>query len=207
MEIATMGKVIVSAKVENMKDLWAAEEGTLSKDQVRTLDLDDALVDTGATILCLPKRYIQQLGLTQVRERTARSVAGVIKLRIFSVVRLTIQDRDIATEVCEIPDDCPPLIGQIPLEGLDFVVDLQGQQLIGNPEHGGEAMIDLFMCEMRGESNAGPRVVSTHGRPSPNPSLRGRGIHDDDDAAAFNLSAHHTFPSFQRGTGEGAKWA
>jgi hypothetical protein len=36
------------------------------------------------------------------------------------------------------------LIGQIPLEMLDFVVDPTGQKLIGNPDHFGEQMIDLF---------------------------------------------------------------
>ena len=144
MEIATMGKVIVKAKIENMEDLFDARKGRLHPDEVRAIEVDNALVDTGATTLSLPKRYIQQLGLTPVRERTARTVAGTVKLRIFSVVRLTIQGRDVATEVCEVPDDCPPLIGQIPLEGLDFVVDMPGQRLIGNPEHGGEAMIELY---------------------------------------------------------------
>jgi hypothetical protein len=38
----------------------------------------------------------------------------------------------------------PPLIGQIPLEMLDFVVDPRGQQLIGNPEHGGEHVIEMY---------------------------------------------------------------
>ena len=42
------------------------------------------------------------------------------------------------------PDDCPPLIGQIPLGALDFVVDLQGRKLVANPEHGGQQMIDLL---------------------------------------------------------------
>jgi hypothetical protein len=36
------------------------------------------------------------------------------------------------------------LIGFIPLELLDFVVDTKKQQLIGNPDHGGEFMIDLY---------------------------------------------------------------
>jgi hypothetical protein len=45
---------------------------------------------------------------------------------------------------CPLLDDCPPLIGQIPLEALDFVVDPNGQKLIGNPEHGGQQMVDLF---------------------------------------------------------------
>lgn len=29
-------------------------------------------------------------------------------------------------------------------ELLDFVVDPQGQRLIGNPEHGGQHMFDMF---------------------------------------------------------------
>jgi hypothetical protein len=48
------------------------------------------------------------------------------------------------TDVSEIPNSCPALIGQIPLELLDFVVDPKGQRLIGNPDHGGEEMIDLL---------------------------------------------------------------
>jgi predicted aspartyl protease len=144
MEIATMGKVIVSARAENLRDVYAVEEGRLSLDEIRSVEIDDALVDTGATLLSLPTRYIKQLGLTQIRERTERTVGGIIRLRIYSNVRLTIQGRDVTTEVCEVPDNCPPLIGQIPLEGLDFVVDLAGQRLIGNPEHGGEQMIELY---------------------------------------------------------------
>lgn len=144
MEIATMGKVLVSAKIENLFDLYEVQQGRLAPDQVRTVEVDGALVDTGATLLSLPKRYIEQLGLTQVRERTARTVGGIIRLRIYSNVRLTIQGRDVTTEVCEVPDGCPALIGQIPLEGLDFVVDLTGQRLIGNPDHGGEQMIELY---------------------------------------------------------------
>jgi hypothetical protein len=36
------------------------------------------------------------------------------------------------------------LIGQISLEGLDFVVDPVGQRLLGNPDHGGEQMVDAL---------------------------------------------------------------
>jgi hypothetical protein len=38
----------------------------------------------------------------------------------------------------------PPLIGQIPLEFLDFVVDPTGGRLIGNPAHGGEHMFEMY---------------------------------------------------------------
>jgi hypothetical protein len=36
------------------------------------------------------------------------------------------------------------LIGQIPLETLDFVVDPVGQKLIGNPAHGGEHIYEWY---------------------------------------------------------------
>jgi hypothetical protein len=47
-------------------------------------------------------------------------------------------------EVMEVPDDVPPLIGQVPLEMLDLVVDLQGRRLMGNPAHGGVETLELY---------------------------------------------------------------
>jgi len=63
---------------------------------------------------------------------------------MYGTVRLTVEGRFWTGDVAEVPDDCPILIGQMPLEGLDFVVDPQGQRLIGNPAHGGEHMIELY---------------------------------------------------------------
>jgi len=144
MEISTMGKVQIAAKIENLEDLLRVEDGTLAADQVRTVEVADALVDTGAVMLSLPKRMVAQLGLRPYRTRRVRTVGGIVETRICGVVRLTVQGRDFTTDVAEIPDDCPVLVGQILLEGLDFVVDPIGQRLIGNPEHGGEHMLDLF---------------------------------------------------------------
>jgi predicted aspartyl protease len=144
MEIMTMGKVTVSARIENLQDAYEAERGVLPAANVRSVEVADALVDTGATMLSIPRRLIAELGLTRRRTRTARTPAGVLSFGIYGAVRLTIQGRDSIVEVAEIPDECPVLIGQIPLEGLDFVVDPAGQRLIGNPEHGGEQMIDMF---------------------------------------------------------------
>jgi hypothetical protein len=42
------------------------------------------------------------------------------------------------------PNELPVLIGQIPLEHLDFVVDLRNRTLIGNPAHGGEHVYELY---------------------------------------------------------------
>jgi predicted aspartyl protease len=144
MEILTMGKVVVAAKIENQEDITLVERGISSPDQVRSVEVSDALVDTGATMISLPKRLIAQLGLRKIRSRTAKTTAGIVTFNIYSQIKLTVQGRECLSQVAEIPDECPVLIGQIPLELLDFVVDPVGQRLIGNPDHGGEHMIEMF---------------------------------------------------------------
>ena len=139
-----MGKVRVAARIENLEDLFQVAAGTLPADRVRSVDVPDALVDAGAVMLSLPKRMVAQLGLKPYRTRRVRTVGGIVETVVYAAARLTVQGRDLSTDVAEIPDDCPVLIGQIPLEGLDFVVDPMGQRLIGNPDHGGEHMIDIF---------------------------------------------------------------
>ena len=79
-----------------------------------------------------------------MRGRKAITSAGPVTVQVYGTVRLTIQERDCLTDVSEVPDECPVLIGQIPLELLDFVVDMTGRRLIGNPAHGGEHMIEMY---------------------------------------------------------------
>jgi predicted aspartyl protease len=144
MENTTMGRVLNEATIENLQDLWAAERGLAPADQVRRITVSDALVDTGATSLALPTRLIQQLGLSPSSQKRATSTAGTVQVAIYSAVRLTIQGRFMSTDVMEVPDGAPALIGQIPLEMLDLVVDAQRGRLIGNPVHGDEHMLELY---------------------------------------------------------------
>jgi predicted aspartyl protease len=140
-----MGKVVVAAKLENIGDILKAAAGEIPPDQVRHVEVTDALVDTGATMLLVPKSIIQTLGLIEFRQRPSRGLGGPLEMHIFTAVRLTVQGRDCTVDVGEIPDEFPMLIGQVPLELLDWVVDTRGQKLVGNPEHGGQQMIDVFV--------------------------------------------------------------
>ncbi len=94
--------------------------------------------------LSMPKKHIMQLGLVPFRSRVARTSAGLTTFQVHGGVRLTIQGRECNADVVELPDDCPVLIGQVPFELLDFVVDPKGQRLIGNPAHGGEQMLEMY---------------------------------------------------------------
>ncbi len=139
-----MGKVTLSARIENVGDLFEADQGRLAPDRVRAVVVLNALVDTGAMGLSMPRSLLESLGLKYLRTRKAVSSAGPMDVRVFGTARLTVQGRDCPMDVAELPDGCPVLIGQLPLEAMDFSVDLSSQRLVGNPEHGGEHVIELY---------------------------------------------------------------
>jgi predicted aspartyl protease len=139
-----MGRVTTEATIENIEDLWKVKNGIIRADEVRCITVDNALVDTGATLLSLPTRYIQRLGLDPTGSRRVISSTGGTSAKMYSAVRLTIMGRECTMDVLEVPDDVPILIGQIPLEHLDFVVDPREQKLIGNPRHGGEHVYEMY---------------------------------------------------------------
>ncbi len=144
METETMGRVLTEATIESLKDLWAVECGLVPPEKARRIEVTDALVDTGATLLSLPTRLIQQLGLKKTSTRHVMSSIGPAEASVYEAVRLTIQGRDCTMDVMEVPDGVPVLIGQLPLEHLDFVVDPTSRKLVGNPAHGGEHVYELY---------------------------------------------------------------
>jgi len=139
-----MGRVLTDATIENLEDLWDFKRGRLSREQVRKVTVNDALVDTGATLLSLPTRLIRQLGLERTGTKRVTSSLGSGESAMYEAVRLTIQGRTCTMDVMEVPDDVPALIGQLPLEHLDLVVDARDRKLIGNPAHGGEHVYELY---------------------------------------------------------------
>lgn len=139
-----MGRVVVPAVVESLEDLYRVHRGELTATQVRRVEVAEALVDTGATGLSLPRRLVEQLGLLPIRTRRAVTTAGIRDVPTYGAVRLTVQDRDCNCDVTEVDDACPVLIGQVPLELMDLVVDPGRRLLLVNPAHGGEQMIELM---------------------------------------------------------------
>ena len=144
MEMEIVGRVLTEATIENLKDLWAVERSLQALEEARKVVVADALVDTGATLLSLPTSLIRRLGLNKTSSKRVTSSIGLAEADVYEAVRLTIQGRSCTMDVMEVPDTVPVLIGQLPLEHLDLVVDLRNRSLIGNPAHGGEHVYELF---------------------------------------------------------------
>ena len=138
-----MGKVTTRIKVENWLDAELIKAG-VRKEKPRCLETD-ALVDTGVVKLYLKSSVVKELGLHPVGEVKSRTMSNRTESRtVFSPVALEIMGRTGRFDVVEIPDALPNIIGQIPLEDLDWVVDCRNQKLIPNPEHKNGELADEF---------------------------------------------------------------
>ena len=143
-ERGNMGRVVTEVTVENLGDLYAVRKGELAPDKIRRVTIQNALVDTGATCLSLPTSVIKKLGLVKAFSKRVMTSRGPADADVYDAVRMTIQGRSCTQDVMEVPDPVPALVGQLPLEALDLVVDPLQQKVTGNPEHGGEQMYDLL---------------------------------------------------------------
>ncbi len=139
-----MGRVVTEAMIVNLHDLVDSKLGRLPADQVRRLTVPDALVESGATSLGLPKQMIDQLGLMKQYEKRAMTAGGVRTVNVYEAVRVEINGREATVDPIEVPDGSPVLIGQMPLEMTDLVIDMRAKKLIGNPAHGGEQILELL---------------------------------------------------------------
>ncbi len=138
-----MGKVMVKIKLTNLKDLFL-KQANVRKAVPRAIEVE-SLVDTGATRLYLKPSVIRKLGLQRVDAVRSQTTNGEAIPFKYEPVQLELMGRKENFDVIEVPETVPNLLGQVPLELLNLVVDSKRQKLIPNPAHGGEQMSPVVL--------------------------------------------------------------
>lgn len=124
------GQVTTTITVTNRIDRVMAERGFISAEEVRSVILDNVVVDTGATLLSLPARIISQLGLIQVGERDVETSASIKKGRIFAGAQIIVEGREGRFDCLELPEGVSAvLLGVIPMEELGLEPDFKNRRL------------------------------------------------------------------------------
>lgn len=139
-----MGKVTIPLTVINRADQILHNRGMISRDQVRSVQLRDILVDTGATTLCLPAEMIEQLGLELLKEVDATTATGVRSVRIFQDAKISLCGREGTFECLELPGGRDPLLGVIPMEMLGLEPNLKHQTLRVLPEQSVDTYLTIL---------------------------------------------------------------
>lgn len=139
-----MGKVMEKIKLTNSYDEDRVESGDWQPEQVRSVEIE-ALVDTGATMLMLPADVVERLGLKERGRRKVRYANGEEDtVPWVGGVRVTILGRDMIADALVEPAGTTALIGQIPLEELDLIVDPKSRELRVNPASPDAPLLDLL---------------------------------------------------------------
>jgi clan AA aspartic protease len=129
-----MGKVKAKIKLTNFVDVKNVEAGLIAKEKLRTTEAE-MLVDTGATMLTIGEDIAEVLGIKKEKEVYVSLADGSIQRRFKGLgVLVEIGDRNCVTDCIILERGIEPLLGQIPLEEMDLVVDCKNKQLTPNPK-------------------------------------------------------------------------
>lgn len=129
-----MGLIYANIELINSDDLALVRRGYFAEDQVRRM-IVNALVDSGAYMLAINENLRHQLGLLSLDQQIAELADGSkIKLDIVGPVDVRFKNRATTCRAMVLPGDSEILLGSIPIEDMDLLIDPKHQQLILNPQ-------------------------------------------------------------------------
>jgi clan AA aspartic protease len=133
-----MGAVMTEVRLLNLADLELARLRLIPPEAVRQATVM-AMVDTGAVNMAIPEDVARALGLQMIELRTV-TLADGSKRQMPKVdgMRIEIIGRQMTCDAFVTPTGTTPLIGQIPLEGLDLIVDPGTREVRGRLDSGPE---------------------------------------------------------------------
>jgi clan AA aspartic protease len=133
-----MGTVYSKITLKNAADVVKTRDGFIPPEKVRALTVQ-ALVDTGTGTLVISEEVQQQLGLVIEGLRQATLADGVsTSYPLTEPVEIRWEDRYTICRALVVPGADQILLGVIPLEDMDLMVDPTRQELTG--VHGREAL-------------------------------------------------------------------
>lgn len=124
-----MGAFKQKIHITNANDMAVQRAGYINENEIRTMDVD-MLVDSGAYMLCINENIQQQLGLPVIGEHEVKLADGSLKLlKMVTGVDIKIFNRRTLTDALVLPGNTEPLLGSIPMEALDVLIDPLANQL------------------------------------------------------------------------------
>jgi len=132
-----MGMVQAEITLKNIRDEGLALHGYIKTKEIRTATVT-SIVDTGAMYLVITEELRLKLGLDVKEERIVRTANGQrVSGKLTEAVEVQWKNREWVVQALVIPGAENILLGAIPLEGLDLMVNPVTQELVG--VHGEDA--------------------------------------------------------------------
>ena len=147
-----MGLVHAYVILINGDDLALSRRYIIGEEEIRQMPVK-MLVDTGSFNLCINEEIQAQMQFPVVEKRKALTADGrILECDMVSNVEVRFKNRATTCRAMVLPGDCEPLLGAIPLEDMDVLIDPQRQELIVNPDHPYFAQMSLKGIRKPGQS-------------------------------------------------------
>ena len=138
-----MGHVYADITLLNSFEVIAAKKGLIAEGDVKQLTVN-AMVDSGAMTLTINDKIAEQLDL-EVQEQMAVRLADGSKRTcdIVGPIDIRFANRRACCRAFVLPDADEVLLGVIPLEEMDVIIDPTTQQLTVHPDRPDGAVLKL----------------------------------------------------------------
>ncbi|MDR2051867.1 MAG: aspartyl protease family protein [Treponema sp.] len=126
-----MGTFTEEIALANARDIGNARDGVIPDTKIRRITVD-AMPDTGAWTLIINEDIRQKLGLA-ILETVESSLADGSNAQhaLTEPVEIRWKDRRTSQEAVVLPEAKDILLGALPLEGMDLMVDPVNRRLVG----------------------------------------------------------------------------
>jgi clan AA aspartic protease len=137
-----MGQTYTEITLKNAGDVGNVRRGLIKESEVREARVE-ALADTGAITLAITEDVRRTLGLYIEAERNGTFANGTrASCGVTEPVKVVWKNRETSCQAMVVPGATKILLGAIPLEGLDLMVNPVTQELVG--AHGDQFIYDIF---------------------------------------------------------------
>jgi clan AA aspartic protease len=128
-----MGIVHADIELSNAMDRALLRRNQLTEQEVRKINVK-ALVDSGAYMMVVPDKVRLQLGLEIIGyELTELANGQQEKVAIAEPIEVRFENRKATVDVLVVGNEV--LLGAIPREAMDVIINPRLQKLTVNPEH------------------------------------------------------------------------
>ncbi|ETR67985.1 MAG: hypothetical protein OMM_10994 [Candidatus Magnetoglobus multicellularis str. Araruama] len=127
-----MGLVYADIELINSDDLALLRRGYIKNNQVKKMKLP-LLVDSGAIMLSINESIKIQLDLPVLDKQMGELADGTKKtFEIVGPVDIRFENRQTTVRAVVLPGDTEPLLGAIPMEDMDVMIDPRSEKLCVN---------------------------------------------------------------------------
>jgi clan AA aspartic protease len=130
-----MGLVYAEIDLANGGDMYLFRQDLLGEEKIKQVTVN-ALVDSGAYMLCINENIKAQLDLPVIEKQFSRMAdETLLELEVVGPVEIRFENRSTTVRAMVLPGNSEVLLGAIPMEDMDVLIDPKRQRLIVNPEH------------------------------------------------------------------------